>query len=125
MRAEQQVTVTFTEKEARQYCKDIEVLQKVLQAHVPAYRDPGQVMRLADLFRDMGLGVKGSYEAARREPSSPPRLGQCEDGGECENHCGTGPCSRRCLVCQRLAGMPTAPCPACPDYVPPAAGWLK
>jgi predicted kinase len=39
----------------------------------------------------------------------------CENGQACMNHCGTGPCSRKCQVCLRLAFLPTVPCPACPD----------
>lgn len=39
----------------------------------------------------------------------------CEDEHLCGSGCGTGPCSRRCQVCRRLAFVLTAPCPACPD----------
>lgn len=47
-----------------------------------------------------------------------PAQPDCPDDRKCESSCGTGPCSRRCTVCQRLAGLPTAPCPACPDALP-------
>lgn len=39
----------------------------------------------------------------------------CSDGRTCLASCGSGPCSRRCDACLRLAWLPTAPCPACPD----------
>lgn len=42
---------------------------------------------------------------------------ECEDGRACVNSCASGPCSRRCTACLRLAWVPTAPCPACPDVV--------
>jgi hypothetical protein len=42
---------------------------------------------------------------------------QCPDTIPCENHCGTGPCSRKCRVCCRLAWTATLPCPACPDQL--------
>jgi hypothetical protein len=50
---------------------------------------------------------------------APPRCndGRCPDHVPCVNHCGTGQCSRCCTVCRRLAGTPSDPCPACPDYV--------
>jgi hypothetical protein len=43
----------------------------------------------------------------------PPR---CDDQEPCVNHCGTGPCPRKCQTCQRLAFTPETPCPACPDH---------
>jgi hypothetical protein len=43
------------------------------------------------------------------------REGMCRDGRTCSLHCGTGPCSRSCQSCGRLAWTDSAPCPACPD----------
>lgn len=57
--------------------------------------------------------ITGPGRAFPRE--SRPQPVECADGRNCVNHCGSGPCSRRCQVCQRLAGTPSAPCPACPD----------
>lgn len=65
-----------------------------------------------------GGDLKRAARALRRTPYlKVPRQGPCTcaDGTVCVNHCGNGPCSRRCQVCQRLAGMPSVPCPACPD----------
>ena len=40
---------------------------------------------------------------------------ECADRQTCVNSCGTGPCSRCCRVCKRLAGSGSVPCPACLD----------
>lgn len=67
-------------------------------------------------LRDRG-GFSSSCRACCPEPSRPADrpIGRCGDDRECMSQCGTGPCSRRCQVCQRLAGLPGEPCPACPD----------
>jgi hypothetical protein len=61
------------------------------------------------------------YETAVGSSGAPPRCvsGRCPDDVPCINHCGTGQCSRCCTVCRRLAGAPTAACPACPDRPEP------
>jgi len=65
-------------------------------------------------------------DADRRRHYMAHRRGRaCEDERLCENHCGTGPCSRRCQVCLRLAFVPTAPCPACPDAPRKGSGTLS
>jgi hypothetical protein len=43
------------------------------------------------------------------------REGMCRDGRTCTLHCGTGPCSRSCPSCGRLAWTGSPPCGACPD----------
>lgn len=40
---------------------------------------------------------------------------RCTDYRTCVNSCASGPCSRQCQVCTRLAGSRSVPCPACPD----------
>jgi len=84
-----------------------------------------------------GCPVCGSEDAepllAPGEPFAPPvvctspwhqpldpagrarREGMCRDGRTCTLHCGTGPCSRSCQSCGRLAWTDSAPCGACPD----------
>lgn len=49
------------------------------------------------------------------QPYGDPR--HCADEVLCVNQCASGPCSRQCTVCQRLAwsGESGPPCPACPD----------
>lgn len=62
-------------------------------------------------------------EAAVARSTPPPPLaptperkpGECPDHRPCVNMCGSGACSRHCQVCGRLAYVPSAPCPACPD----------
>lgn len=49
------------------------------------------------------------------QPYGDPR--HCADEVLCVNQCASGPCSRECTVCRRLAwsGESGPPCPACPD----------
>lgn len=40
----------------------------------------------------------------------------------CTPETATQEAEARCTACGRLAGVPTAPCPACPDTLPPPTG---
>lgn len=42
---------------------------------------------------------------------------RCPDYHQCDNHCGSGLCSRQCRVCSRMQGADSVPCQACPDVV--------
>lgn len=56
-------------------------------------------------------------------PYSDPR--HCADEVLCVNQCASGPCSRECTVCRRLAWSgesESPPCPACPDSPKSQAG---
>lgn len=53
-----------------------------------------------------------------------PEARHCADEVLCVNQCASGPCSRECQVCRRLAwsGESGPPCPACPDSPKKQAG---
>ena len=57
------------------------------------------------------------YEDPRHDADGMLYVRRCTDEVLCVNRCGSGPCSRECQVCRRLAwsGESGPPCPACPD----------
>ena len=70
-------------------------------AAVTPPREPGKPRKTGS------RSTKGA-RASAGEPTSPDTLTVPSDAADGEQ--------RRCDACQRVAGMPTEPCPFCPDY---------
>jgi hypothetical protein len=70
MNVEQTVTITLTGREAREYCKEVESIERALPA--AGFREPVQVNCIKDALRDCGLGVRGSYDARPTDGGEAP-----------------------------------------------------
>ena len=72
-----------------------------------AYSHPGLSQQMKDAIWDVGHTLQIAYEAD-------PLLHEfMERGWDRDQDVPADPA--RCSVCGRVAGMPSAPCPACPD----------